>query len=136
MMVTFEDTLGRFSDDLAVLAMAIEYAKYFAFIADLVFQNDILVFHVIVVPQAHPAKTEGTNGINLNRFTLFFVFDFWLDGVSFCAGVLGHDFTIINIGCWMDAFVEQFEGLQLNEASICFNLFICGVWNGGIGLNR
>lgn len=52
---TFEDRLGSFSDHLPILSVPVKDPIDFALIRDLILEHDVLVLHIIEVPEAHPA---------------------------------------------------------------------------------
>ena len=50
--------------------MPIEYTKDFAFAADLILHDHILILHPIIIPQPHSSQTSRSDAINFQGLIL------------------------------------------------------------------
>ena len=63
-MHTLEDTFGRESDVPPVSAVAIKNGINLALVVDFILQKDILILHIVIVPNAHPGYTNSVHLTN------------------------------------------------------------------------
>jgi hypothetical protein len=94
--------------------VSVEDGVYLGLIRDLVLEHNVLVLHIVEVPEAHPAQHYRLHCIHLKQggFGCAVV----SEGGELDGGRVGpHQTGVVEGGLGVDALVEQLEGLEISR---------------------